>query len=63
MQISTMIWTFASFSVDDYLDICKMGSCKKNNNVVTLVASLSALIIIILISVGFWRYKRQPGTL
>ncbi|KEH18235.1 LRR receptor-like kinase plant [Medicago truncatula] len=46
-------------SVDDYLDTCNMRSCKKKNIVVPIVASLSALIIIILISLGFWIFKRQ----
>ncbi|PNX79183.1 receptor-like protein kinase, partial [Trifolium pratense] len=46
-------------SVSDNPDICTSGSCKKKKFVVPLIASISSLIIIILlISLGFWTFKR-----
>jgi len=50
---------------DDNLDPCMTESCKKKNIAVPLVASFSALVLILLISLGFWlfrRQKRQKGT-
>ncbi|PNY14834.1 receptor-like protein kinase, partial [Trifolium pratense] len=46
-------------SVSDNPDICTSGSCKKKKFVVPLIASISSLIIVILlISLGFWTFKR-----
>ncbi|PNY05720.1 leucine-rich repeat receptor-like protein kinase at2g19210-like protein [Trifolium pratense] len=50
-------------SVDGNPDICITGSCKKKKIVVPLVASLSALIVTILASLGFWLFKRQKAVL
>ncbi|AET01542.2 LRR receptor-like kinase plant [Medicago truncatula] len=48
-----------SLSVDDNPDLCKTESCKKKNIVVPLVASFSALAVILLISLGIWLFRRQ----
>ncbi|XP_029129074.1 probable leucine-rich repeat receptor-like protein kinase At2g28990 isoform X2 [Cajanus cajan] len=45
-------------SVDDNPDLC-MDSCNKKNFVTPLVASLSALIVILFIALGFWIIKRR----
>jgi len=50
------------FSVDDNPDLCMTESCNKKNIVVPLVASFSALVVILLISFGFWIFRRQKGT-
>jgi hypothetical protein len=60
--ITNISKTLAFFSVDGNPDICMTGSCKKKKKVVPLVASLSALILTILASLGFWLFKRQKGT-
>ncbi|RHN39166.1 putative transferase [Medicago truncatula] len=51
-----------SLSVDDNPDLCMTESCKKKNIIVPLVASFSALVVIIFISFGFWIFRRQKGT-
>ncbi|KEH18226.1 LRR receptor-like kinase plant [Medicago truncatula] len=48
-----------SLSVDDNPDLCMTESCKKKNVVVPLVASLSALAVILLISLGIWLFRRK----
>ncbi|WJX92000.1 hypothetical protein P8452_73703 [Trifolium repens] len=50
-------------SVDGNPGICMTGSCKKKNISVPLVASLSALIVTILIFLGFWIFKRRKAVL
>ncbi|AET01539.2 putative transferase, protein kinase RLK-Pelle-LRR-I-1 family [Medicago truncatula] len=48
-----------SLSVDDdNLGLCTMN-CKKKNIAVPLVASFSALVVIVLISLGLWILRRQ----
>ena len=54
--------TLDFFSVDDdNLGLCTMN-CKKKNIAVPLVASFSALVVIVLISLGLWVLRRQKGT-
>jgi len=48
--------------VDDNPGLCMTKSCKKKNLSVRLVASFSALIVILLISLGFWILRKQTGT-
>ncbi|XP_024628961.1 probable LRR receptor-like serine/threonine-protein kinase At1g05700 isoform X2 [Medicago truncatula] len=50
-----------SLSVEDNPDLCMTESCKKKNIVVPLVASFSALVVILLISLGFWIFRRQKA--
>jgi len=48
--------------VDDNPELCmSMESCGKKNFFVPLIASLSTLIAILLISLGFWIFRRQKG--
>jgi len=50
------------FSVAGNHELCMTGSCKKKNIVVPLVASFTALFLIILIiSLGLRIFKRQKG--
>ncbi|XP_045792041.1 putative leucine-rich repeat receptor-like serine/threonine-protein kinase At2g19230 [Trifolium pratense] len=51
-----------SFSVDDNPGLCTTESCKKKHLSVPLIASFSALIVILLISLGVWRFRRQKVT-
>ncbi|GAU24775.1 hypothetical protein TSUD_356040 [Trifolium subterraneum] len=51
-----------SLSVDDNPSLCTTESCKKKNLSVPLIASFSALIVILLISLGVWRFRRQKVT-
>nr|WAP48841.1 malectin leucine-rich repeat receptor-like kinase 1a [Medicago truncatula] len=51
-----------SLSVDDNPELCTTESCKKKNIVVPLVTLFSTLIVILLISLGFWIYRRQKAT-
>ncbi|KEH18237.1 LRR receptor-like kinase plant [Medicago truncatula] len=53
--------TTLELSVAGNHDLCMTGSCKKKNIVVPLVASFSALFLIILISLGFRIFKRQKA--
>ncbi|AET01560.2 LRR receptor-like kinase [Medicago truncatula] len=49
-----------SLSVDDNPGLCKKESCRKKKNLfVPLIASFSAMIVIVLISLGFWIFKRK----
>jgi len=61
-MIANILASLSSFSVDDNPDLCMTESCKKKNIVVPLVASFSALVVILLISFGFWIFRRQKGT-
>ncbi|WJX86271.1 hypothetical protein P8452_68604 [Trifolium repens] len=52
-----------SLSVDDNSGLCKTKSCKKKSSHVPLIASISAIIVVILlISLGFWIFKRHKVT-
>ncbi|KAJ1390938.1 Serine-threonine/tyrosine-protein kinase, catalytic domain [Sesbania bispinosa] len=52
--------TTLQLSVADNPDLCMTDPCKKKNFVVPLVvASLSALILILFISLAFWIYRRR----
>jgi hypothetical protein len=62
-MITNIVKILAYFSVDGNPGICMMGSCKKKNIGVPLVASLSALIVTILICLGFWIFKGKKGIL
>ncbi|XP_045789578.1 probable LRR receptor-like serine/threonine-protein kinase At1g05700 [Trifolium pratense] len=53
-----------SLSVEDNPGLCTTETCnkkkkKKKNLSAPLIASFSALIVILLISFGFWRFRRQ----
>jgi len=48
--------------VDDNPGLCMTKSCGKKNMSVPLIASFSALVVILLISVGLWVLRRQKGT-
>jgi len=61
-MITDILAPLSSFSVEDNPDLCMTESCKKKNIVVPLVASFSALVLILLISLGFWIFRRQKGT-
>ncbi|XP_027334329.1 putative leucine-rich repeat receptor-like protein kinase At2g19210 isoform X2 [Abrus precatorius] len=52
--------TTLQLSVTDNPYICMSHSCERKNFVAPLVASVSALIVIILIALGFWIIKRRP---
>jgi hypothetical protein len=50
--------------VDDNSGLCKTKSCRKKSSHVPLIASISAIIVVILlISLGFWIFKRHKGIL
>ncbi|KAK2406272.1 putative LRR receptor serine/threonine-protein kinase [Trifolium repens] len=53
-----------SLSMDDNPGLCMTKSCKKKKSLsVPLIASLSALVVVIfLISLGFWIFRRQKVT-
>ncbi|KAK2352999.1 putative LRR receptor serine/threonine-protein kinase [Trifolium repens] len=52
-----------SLSVDDNPGLCVTESCRKKSFSVPLIASFSALIfVILLISLGFWLFRRQRVT-
>ncbi|WJX86275.1 hypothetical protein P8452_68607 [Trifolium repens] len=54
-----------SLSVDDNPGLCTTETCKKkkkNFKSVPVIASFSALIVILLISLGVWRFRRQKVT-
>jgi len=61
-MVANILAPLSSFSVDDNPDLCMTESCKKKNVVVPLVASFSALAVILLISLGIWLFRRQTGT-
>ncbi|XP_039684685.1 putative leucine-rich repeat receptor-like serine/threonine-protein kinase At2g19230 [Medicago truncatula] len=66
------IWEGLNCSVDGYNpqeshlydnpDLCMTAPCRKKNLTVPLIASFSALIVILLISLGFWIFRRQKVT-
>ncbi|WJX91987.1 hypothetical protein P8452_73692 [Trifolium repens] len=52
-----------SLSVDDNSGLCKTKSCRKKSSHIPLIASISAIIVVILlISLGFWIFKRHKVT-
>ncbi|KAK2406277.1 putative LRR receptor serine/threonine-protein kinase [Trifolium repens] len=52
-----------SLSVDDNSGLCMAKSCRKKSSHVPLIASISAIIVVILlISLGFWIFRRQKVT-
>lgn len=63
MMTNMVHGTLTSFSVADNPNLCMKDSCEKKNFILPLVASLSALIVILLISLGLWIFRRPKGTL
>jgi hypothetical protein len=61
-MIANILAPLSFFSVDDNPDLCMIEPCKKKNIAVPLVASFSALAVILLISLGIWLFRRQTGT-
>ncbi|XP_013444211.2 probable LRR receptor-like serine/threonine-protein kinase At1g05700 [Medicago truncatula] len=58
-DLKRMAHTTLQLSVDDNPDLCIKGSCKNKNIVVPIIGSLSGLVVILLISLAFWRFRRQ----
>ncbi|GAU24776.1 hypothetical protein TSUD_356050 [Trifolium subterraneum] len=51
-----------SLSVEDNSGLCTTKSCKKKSSHVPLIASISAIIVaILLVSLGFWIFKRHKA--
>ncbi|MCH89541.1 receptor-like protein kinase, partial [Trifolium medium] len=52
-----------SLSVDDNSGLCTTKSCRKKSSHVPLIASISAIIVVILLlSLGFWIFRRHKVT-
>ncbi|XP_045789577.1 probable LRR receptor-like serine/threonine-protein kinase At1g05700 isoform X2 [Trifolium pratense] len=52
-----------SLSMDDNSGLCTTKSCRKKSSHVPLIASISAIIVaILLISLGFWIFRRHKVT-
>jgi len=60
-MITNILAPLIFFSVDDNPDLCMTESCGKNF-FVPLITSFSALVVFLLISLGFWIFRRQKGT-